>query len=107
MGITQRLSDAYNALRGRQTGVNQEISSNYLSLNPLLSTYENLFAQVRPLIDRMKVVIPYGIGANGAKKPLGQTPELALLVTSPNEQMGWAEFADLMFATWLTEPARP
>lgn len=105
MGIRQRLSDAYDALRGRQTTVSQEIgNTSCLSLNPLLSTYENLFAQVRPLIDRMKVVVPYGVGANGAKKPLSQTQALAQLVTSPNDDMGWAEFADLMFATWLTEP---
>lgn len=104
MGIKQRLSSAYDALRGKQVIVNQEIGNSCLSLSPLLSTYENLFAQVRPLIDRMKVVTPYGVGANGAKKPLGQTSALATLISSPNEEMGWAEFADLMFATWLTEP---
>lgn len=104
MGIKQRLSSAYDVLRGKQVIVNQEIGNSCLSLSPLLSTYENLFAQVRPLIDRMKVVVPYGVGANGAKKPLGQTSALATLISSPNSKMGWAEFADLMFATWLTEP---
>ncbi len=104
MGIAQRISDAYNAFRGRQTSVRQEISNTRFSLSPLMSTYENLFAQVQPLINRMDVVVPYGKGANGAKKPLMQTPELAVLINHPNDEMGWAEFAGLMFATWLTEP---
>lgn len=104
MRLAQRLSNAYDALLGRSTGVKQEVGNSSLCVNPLLSPYENLFAQVRPLIDEMEVVVPYGVGANGARKPLQQTPQLAVLVSRPNESMGWSEFADLMFSTWLTEP---
>lgn len=76
--------------------------NNQLRLSPLCSDYENLFAQVRPLIDEMKVVIPYGVGKNGGPLPSSRTPELEWL-KNPNDDMGWAEFADAMFASWLTE----
>jgi len=79
----------------------QEIRNQFFS-SPLCSDYENLFAQVRPLVNDMKLVRPYGVGANGAKLPKNRTPELNLL-NYPNEDMGWAEFADLMFSTWLTK----
>lgn len=79
----------------------QELSGD-IHISPLCSTYENVFAQVRPLIDELKTVRPYGVGRNGAKLPMVRTPELQAL-DYPNEEMGWAEFADLMFATWLTE----
>lgn len=92
-----------NAIYGRNnTRVHQEMTAAPIRLNPLASNYENMFAQLRPLIDEMKVVIPYGVGRNGARRPIGATPELAQLMF-PNEQMGWTEFADAMFATWLTE----
>lgn len=93
-----------NAIYGRtNTKVHQEITAaNVLRLNPLASNYENMFAQLRPLIDEMKMVIPYGVGEDGGRKATSRTPELAQLMF-PNEQMGWAEFADAMFATWLTE----
>lgn len=81
--------------------VAQEIA-NVISIDPLCSNYENLFAQVRPLINEMKTVVPYGVGRNGAPLSAQRTPELALL-QSPNNDMGWSDFADLMFATWLTE----
>ncbi|MBP5470784.1 MAG: phage portal protein, partial [Candidatus Riflebacteria bacterium] len=71
-------------------------------LSPLCSDYEDVFAQVRPLIDEMKCVMPYGVSERGAKLSENRTPELAWL-RNPNDDMGWAEFADLMFATWLTE----
>lgn len=93
--------------RSRNTSVSrtkvarQELSNN-IHLSPLCSSYENVFAQVRPLIDELKTVRPYGVGRNGAKLPITRTPELQAL-DYPNEEMGWAEFADLMFATWLTE----
>ena len=99
MGLFNRLFDANR--RPAKTVANQEIK-NVLRVNPLCSNYENMFAQVRPLIDRMKMVRPYGIGRNGARKDIRQTPEIAVL-DSPNEEMGWADFADAMFATWLTE----
>lgn len=81
--------------------VRQEQSGRFY-VSPLCSTYENIFPQVRPLIDALKVVMPYGVGRNGAKKPLSETPELALL-QSPNASMGRIEFLDLAFAMWLTE----
>lgn len=103
MGILQKLSDAFGRPKphtSRQIA-RQEVSGR-LFVNPLCSTYENVFPQVRPLIDELKVVRPYGLGKNGAKLPAARTPELAIL-ENPNEEMGWAEFADLMFAMWLTE----
>lgn len=79
----------------------QELSYQFLQ-SPICSDYENLFAQIRPLVDAMKMVKPYGIGKNGARLPYKRTPELELL-DSPNDEMGWAEFADAMFSTWLSE----
>lgn len=104
MSLIRKLKDAFSGV-GTRTGksnvARQEIDGQ-LRLNPLCSTYENVFAQVRPLIDELKMVRPYGVGRNGAKLPRARTPELQVL-DYPNEEMGWAEFADLMFATWLTE----
>lgn len=80
----------------------QQEQSGRIFVNALCSTYENVFPQVRPLIDALKVVMPYGVDRNGAKLPLARTPELALL-ESPNSQMGRIEFMDLAFAMWLTE----
>ncbi|MBQ3306424.1 phage portal protein [Candidatus Saccharibacteria bacterium] len=100
MGIRQRISDAISGNR-RRTRATQE-TNNVISVNALCSAYENLFAQVRPLIDEMKTVIPYGVGRNGGSLGVARTPELAAL-QDPNEDMGWGEFADAMFATWLTE----
>lgn len=100
MSLWSRLTDAV-ANRGSKTTVSQE--ENYrIHVSALCSAYENLFAQVRPLIDEMKIVRPYGVGRNGARLAVARTPELAVL-DYPNEEMGWAEFADAMFATWLTE----
>lgn len=79
----------------------QELSYQFMQ-SPMCSDYENLFAQIRPLVDEMKMVMPYGIGRNGARLPYKKTPELDLL-HSPNDEMGWAEFADAMFCTWLSE----
>lgn len=79
----------------------QELSNQFF-LSPICSDYENLFAQVRPLIDEMKTIMPYGVTDRGTRLPESRTPELAWL-KNPNDDMGWAEFADLMFATWLTE----
>ena len=88
--------------RARKAGrVAQELR-NQLYLSPLCSDYENVFAQVRPMIDEMKTVRPYGVGRNGAKLDRSRTPELNLL-DDPNDDMGWVDFADAMFATWLTK----
>lgn len=99
MGLFQRLRDA--SRRQKATQVKQEIA-NQLVLNPLCSDYENVFAQVRPYVNEMKVIMPFGVGKNGGALNIARTPELATLF-SPNDEMGWAEFADVMFSTWLTE----
>lgn len=99
MSIIDRLKDARRKKLSRDFA--QELSNRFM-VSPICSDYENIFAQVRPLIDEMKVVFPYGVNEKG--KPLSdkKTPELQIL-KNPNEDMGWSEFADLMFATWLTE----
>lgn len=103
MSILSKISDSFgNKSRKAQARDFARELSYQLRLSPLCSDYENMFAQVRPLIDEMKVIMPYGIGKNGARLPETRTPELAWL-RNPNDEMGWAEFADAMFATWLTE----
>lgn len=82
--------------------ISQEIR-NQLHTSALCSDYENVFSQVRPLIDEMLTVTPYGVGRNGAAKSLRETPALELLLTDPNSQMSGLEFLDTAFATWLTE----
>lgn len=99
MGLRKRLIDA---VTGRKQTVRQE-NNGQIHVSALCSAYENLFAQLRPLIDEMETVIPYGVGRNGARLAENRTPELAQLIYSPNKDMGWTEFADAMFATWLTE----
>lgn len=99
MSIWTNLKDAFRRKKSRDFA--RELTNQFYS-SPICSDYENLFAQVRPLIDEMKSVVPYGIGRNGARLPDARTPELSVL-HDPNYDMGWAEFADLMFATWLTE----
>lgn len=79
----------------------QELSYQFMQ-SPICSDYENLFAQIRPLVDEMKMVFPYGITDRGSKLTYKKTPELDVL-HNPNDDMGWAEFADAMFCTWLTE----
>lgn len=86
----------------RAEKVAQEIRQGFF-LSPICSDYENLFAQVRPLINEMKIVRPFAVNDRGERiKNPNQTPELTIL-DYPNAEMGWAEFADLMFATWLTK----
>lgn len=102
MGMFDRVRNAVARVRGRNARRFAQELTEQLRLSPLCSDYENLFAQVRPLIDEMKVVMPYGVGKNGGPLPLNRTPELAWL-RNPNDDMGWAEFADAMFASWLTE----
>lgn len=107
MSFIDRILDARNArqrnYRAEQANrVAQEIRQNF-RLSPLCSDYENLFAQVRPLINEMKMVRPFAVNEKGERiKNPKKTPELNLL-DYPNDEMGWAEFADLMFATWLTK----
>lgn len=100
MGLFQRLSDAVRG--GYKTNAVQQELSNLIRVNPQCSTAENVFAQALPLIDEMTSVFPYGVGRNGARLSDNRTPELMIL-KDPNEQMGWAEFANLMFMSWLTE----
>lgn len=99
MNWLNNLKDAVRRKKSRDFA--QELSNQFF-LSPICSDYENLFAQVRPLIDEMKTVMPYGVTERGARLPENRTPELAWL-KNPNDEMGWAEFADAMFATWLTE----
>lgn len=98
MGFRQKLSDA---VAGRRNKVTQERFGQIL-VNALCSNYENFWAQVRPLINDMKMVVPYGVGRNGAELNSSRTPELEIL-KAPNADMSWAEFMDAAFATWLTE----
>ena len=99
MGLISNFRDAVRRKKSRDFA--QELSNQFF-LSPICSDYENLFAQVRPLIDEMKCVMPYGVTDRGTKLLETKTPELAWL-KNPNDDMGWAEFADVMFATWLTE----
>lgn len=101
MGLRSRLLDTIRTRNVRRDVAYQE-TTNRIRVNPLCSNYENVFAQARPLINEMKMVRPYGVGAQGSPKPKTQTSAIAAL-DYPNDDMGWAEFADLMFATWLTE----
>lgn len=93
------LKDAFRRKKSRDFA--QELANQFFT-SPVCSDYENLFAQVRPLIDEMKTVMPYGVTDRGRRLPATRTQELEWL-KNPNDDMGWAEFADLMFATWLTE----
>ena len=97
MGILNRFFDR----AGKTTTISQE-KQGQIFVNALCSNYENFFAQVRPLINDMKAVIPYGVGRNGAALAPARTPELVVL-QDPNDEMGWAEFMDAAFSTWLTE----
>ena len=107
MSFISRILDVRNArqrnYRDEQSKrVAQEIRQAF-HLSPVCSDYENLFSQVRPFINEMKMVRPFAVNDKGEKiKNRNATPELNLL-DYPNDEMGWAEFADLMFATWLTK----
>lgn len=102
MGLFDRLRATRDATRREKAReIKQEIA-NHLTFNPICSDYENVFAQVQPLINDMKMVRPFGVGRNGGRLQPKDTPELVLLNT-PNSEMGWGEFAGAMFATWLTE----
>lgn len=104
MGLIQQIRDARQQnRRQRASEVTQEFR-NALFSSPLCSDYENVFAQVRPLVDAMLGVRPYGVGRNGARLEPARTPELNALM-DPNETMGAIEFMDTMFSTWLTENA--
>ena len=102
MSVFSRLRDAAEARRVKAAKAITQEFRNQLFASPICSDYENVFAQVRPLVDEMVSVIPFGVGRNGARKDLNATPELALLY-DPNETFGGIEFLDTMFATWLTE----
>lgn len=104
MGLIQQIKDARERnRRQRAEEITQEFR-NALFTSPICSDYENVFAQVRPLIDAMVSVRPYGVGRNGARLEPSRTPELNALM-APNDTMGAIEFMDTMFATWLTENA--
>ena len=102
MGLLNNIRRTFDFNRVHEAQKITQQFANALYTSPVCSDYENVFAQVRPLIDEMTSVVPYGIGRNGARKPLNETEELAALYT-PNRTMGGIEFIDTMFATWLTE----
>ena len=99
MRLIDNFKDAVRRKKSRN--FSRELANQFF-LSPLCSDYENLFAQIRPLVNEMKVVMPYAVTDRGARVPEARAMELAWL-RNPNDEMGWAEFADLMFATWLTE----
>ena len=99
MGLFSIFKDARRKTQSKNFA--QELSYQFMQ-SPMCSDYENLFAQVRPLINEMKMVFPYGVNENGKKQAFKKTPEIDIL-HDPNDEMGWSEFADAMFATWLTE----
>lgn len=99
MKLLDRIKDATRRKKARD--IAQELSNQFF-LSPLCSDYENLFAQVRPLINELKTVMPYGVTERGTRLSPNKTPELEWL-KNPNEDMGWSEFADAMFSAWLTE----
>lgn len=102
MGFIKDFIDARTRNRKiRASEVTQEFR-NALFSSPICSDYENVFAQVRPLVDSMVMVRPFGVGRNGARLDSNRTPELAAL-EEPNDDMGAVEFLDTMFSTWLTE----
>lgn len=101
-GIIQQIRDAGRINRTKNAQEITQEFKNQLFSSPLCSDYENVFAQVRPLIDEMVLVRPYGVGRNGAELDKSRTPELNLIY-DPNYTMGGIEFLDTMFATWLTE----
>lgn len=103
-GIIQQIRDAGRINRTKNAQEITQEFKNQLFSSPLCSDYENVFAQVRPLIDEMVLVKPYGVGRNGAELDKARTPELNLIY-DPNYNMGGIEFLDTMFATWLTENA--
>lgn len=98
MGIVRRVIDAARGVNWKATQERQ----NFIRVNALCSAYENVFAQVRAMVDRMVEVPIYGVGRNGARLPLTRTPELAVLA-DPNDDFSSIEFLDAMFVTWLTE----
>ena len=102
MGLIQTFRDVRQRSRATKASEVTQEFKNQLFSSPICSDYENVFAQVRPLVDAMVQVRPYGVGRNGAKLSPARTPELNLL-DDPNENMGGVEFADTMFSTWLTE----
>lgn len=102
MGKRRRQNRVDTQIRRKRGVVVQEQGMANFCIAAIASQYENVFSQVRPLINEMKTIFPYGVGGNGAKLPVSRTPELVVL-KDPNDDMGWADFADLAFATWLTE----
>lgn len=102
MNPIKRIRDAIRGSRvAKATTIKQELG-NHLLINPTCSDYENVFAQVRPYINEMSMVKPYGVGRNGGRLTSDRTPELNLL-DSPNDNQGFVDFVSSMFTTWLTE----
>ena len=99
MGIVQRFRDAVSGRSGNRKAYQE--TSGQIFVNSICSAYENVFAQVRPLVDEMEAIIPYGVGRNGAELSAARTPELAQLM-DPNEEMSYVDFMDTVLVSWLT-----
>ncbi len=102
MGLFQRLTDARQSRRVEMAHQLTQELGNWFKSSPICSDYENVFAQVRPYINKMIEVQPYGVGRNGARLEPSRTPELNALY-EPNDKMSWMDFFSTMFITYLTE----
>lgn len=102
MGLFQRINDARQARRTERAHQLTEQLGNWFKSSPICSDYENVFAQVRPYINKMVDVQPYGVGRNGARLESSRTPELNALY-EPNDEMSYMDFFSTMFVIYLTE----
>lgn len=102
MNPFKKISDAIKGRRAKKAETITQELGNHLFINPKCSDYENVFTQVRPYVNEMAMVRPYGVGRNGGRLTSDRTPELNLL-DAPNDIQGWVDFAGSMFTTWLTE----
>ena len=102
MGLLQRITDARQQRRTEKAHQLTQELGNWFKSSPICSDYENVFAQVRPYINKMVEVQPYGVGRNGARLEPSRTPELNALY-EPNDKMSWMDFFSTMFIIYLTE----
>ena len=99
MSLRNKLLDA---IAGRVKNVAYQESSNRIHVSALCSAYENLFAQVRPVVNKLKEVVPYAVNESGVVLNLRKAPELEALMATPNEKMSYLDFMDTVFVSWLT-----
>ena len=99
MSLKNKLLDA---IAGRMKNIAYQESSNRIHVSALCSAYENLFAQVRPVVNKLKEVVPYAVNESGVVLNLRKAPELEALMVTPNEKMSYLDFMDTVFVSWLT-----